>query len=53
MLEDFGILLRWLGREGMENFSSRILVDVGCEEVDVDFWWSHGLMNYEEAIKGG
>lgn len=35
----FGILLRgWgfaLGSEGMEKFS---LVDVGCEEVDVDFW---------------
>lgn len=41
----------WIG--ALEKFSLRILVDGGCEEVDVDFWWSHGLMKYEEAIKGG
>lgn len=41
---------RVLGREGMEKFS---LVDGGCKEVDVDFWWSYGLMKYEEATRGG
>lgn len=54
LLEDFWYSPpRVLGREGMENFWLRILVDGGCEEVDVDFWWSYGLMNCEEAIKGG
>lgn len=41
----------WVG--ALEKFSLRILVDGGCEEVDVDFWWSHGLMKYEEATRGG